>query len=206
MPENGPLGPARKWVEEMAKVRTFFAPFLDAQRGDAELAYDVEPSFRLLRKHEIDGDQVIGWSLTIGDATVTNRDKTKKLRWTPGREVELALRWAANAQRIPSAAKPQPAMSVRGRTTAAFDYTNRWSLLAALDGHRVRAEELPAYADVEPVTLVFSVPTETAVDGKPSPVAARLFVRLALLAPGSTQPVELPQFPGPAPKIEEAAR
>jgi type VI secretion system protein ImpL len=205
MPSDGAFAPARRFVDDMAAVRSFFAPFVDGGKPDPAPSFDVEPTFRVLREREVEGAQIIGWTLSVGDDSVTNRDKTRKLRWTAGKPLRLSLRWAANAPNVPTLRAPQRGATVRERTVV-YDYDNRWSLLTALSEHRPRAEQLPSYADVQPVTLAVSVDTKPAAAGSPPAGPTLVFLRLAVLAPGTTQSVDVPRFPARAPKIEGDAQ
>jgi type VI secretion system protein ImpL len=195
---------ARRFVDQLAAVRTFFAPFLDAPKPDPIPSYDVEATFRVLRAREIEGDQIIDWSFALDEEVVTNRDTKTKLRWAPGKTVRFALRWAGNAPRVPAPITGSGTVSVKERTVV-YEYTNRWSLLTALADHSVSLATLPDYTDVEPVTLGFSMYTQPAGGGERSEAPAQVFVRLALLAPGTTQSIDLPRFPARAPRLETAA-
>ncbi|HEX9983245.1 MAG TPA: type VI secretion system protein [Thermoanaerobaculia bacterium] len=196
------LASAREFVKQMDEVRVFFAPFLDAAKPERAPSYDIEATFRVLREREIDGNQIIGWTLRVGDESITNRDKTAKLRWSPGEPVRLTMRWATNAPRIPVVPPTGRGISVRDRSLV-YEYTNRWSLISALTDNRASREELPQHDDVDPVTLSFAVFTQAAAGGPVDETPARVFVRLALLAPGTTQTLDVPsRFPTRAPRID----
>jgi type VI secretion system protein ImpL len=197
-------GPARTFVEQMTEVRKFFSSFLDAPKPELAPSLDLEATFRVLKTKEIEGDQIIGWTVAVGDSTITNRDADRKLRWTGGRPVTLSLRWAQDAPRVPMVA-PTGGAVLRERTMV-WRYEGRWALLAALADHRTRSEDLPTYADVEPVTLAFDASTKPAGGPDSDAQPTKVFMRLALLAPGTTTPVDVPRFPVRAPRIavEEA--
>ena len=204
---QGGLGVAqnaqRKFLEDMAVVRAFFASFLDAPKPELAPSLDLEATFRVLKPREIDGQQIIGWTAEVGDQVVTNRQAAKKIRWTAGQPVRVTLRWAADSPRIPAVAGQRRA-ALDGDRKVVWEYANRWSLLAALADHPVRAEELPGYADALPVTLAFDLATTPAA-GPPTDVTpVRVFMRLALLAPGTNQPLDLPRFPASAPQMASA--
>ncbi|HKO58955.1 MAG TPA: hypothetical protein VJ276_24020, partial [Thermoanaerobaculia bacterium] len=194
------FAPARQFVKDMSDVRPFFAPYLESQKPNASPALDVEASFRVLREKEVDADQIIGWTVTVGDQSVSNRDNKKKLHWVPGRPVRIALRWASDAPRIPILAQSERGASLQDRTLT-YEYTNQWSLLTALEQHTAATE--PAFKDTEPVTLAFRVQTQPVGTNRPLDDAARVFMRLALLAPDSAKPIELPKFPEVAPPLGE---
>lgn len=223
MPDNAaPWVPnARKFIEDMTAVRRFFAPFLDAEKPVPAPSFDVEAAFRIVREREIDADQIIAWSLSVGDQTLTHRDKAKKLRWTVGDPLRLTLRWAGNAPRVPVLAQPERGASVDDHTLI-YEYSNRWSLVTALAQHRATADLLPEYADLQPVTLALSVLTQVApVAGAPGNAAAnamtnaapkaagalepsRVFLRVTPLAPGTNQALDPPRFPARAPRADAA--
>jgi type VI secretion system protein ImpL len=195
---------ARTFVEQMSSVREFFAPFLDAQKPALAPSYDLEPAFRVMRERELDGDQIIDWSVTSGETTVTSRDNGKKLRWSAGQPLRFSLRWANDAPRVPVA----PAIAgaaVHGRTIT-FEYTNAWSLLTALEALRAPAEELTAYSDLDPLTLSFAVYTKPVAGGRTSEVPTQVYMRLSLLAPGTTTALKIPHFPARAPKLDAPAK
>src|SRR6185503_14228239 len=95
------LDAPRKFVEDMTAVRAFFASFLDAPKQELAPSLDVEATFRVLKPKEIEGEQIIGWSMGVGEESVTNRQTNRKLRWTAGEPLKLALRWANDGPRVP---------------------------------------------------------------------------------------------------------
>jgi type VI secretion system protein ImpL len=206
VPENGGLGQAlagsRRFYDQMARVRAFFAPFLDAEKPQAEPSFDVEAAFRVLREREVGANQIIGWVLEVGGERVTDRDaEPRKLRWTPGEPVRLILRWASDGIRMPVLTPQQasrPGVTVRDRSVV-YEYTNRWSLLAAVADHRASVRDLPSYADTQPVTLALAVFTQPSAGGPAGDVPTQVFLRMTLLAPGTTQSLDPPAFPDRAP-------
>ncbi len=192
----------RGFADDMARVRELFAPFLDAAKPEPVPSFDVEASFRVLREREAGGNQIIDWTLAIGGHAVRGRDQERKLRWTLGEPVRIELRWANDAPSVPVLLAPHAGAAVRDRTIV-YEYTNRWALLAALADHRAAAEDLPAYDDVEPVTLALAVNTRPAAGGPPADVPTRVFLRLAVLAPGTTKSLDPPRFPARAPRLDE---
>jgi len=192
----------RQFLGDMSAVRVFFAPFLDAQKPDLAPAYDVEAVFRTARQQEVDADQIISWSLSVGNEIVTSRDKKPMLRWSVGKPVRLTLRWANDAPRIPVMPQSTRGVSVKDRTVV-YEYNNQWALLTALEENTAPAEALPRYDQEEPVTLGFRIFTKPFGGGDAGNVPTQVFMRLALLAPGSANPVALPRFPRTAPKAEK---
>lgn len=209
LPEGGaqgrPLRAARKFLDDMARVRAFFAPFLDAEKPEPLPSFDVEAAFRILREREVGANQIIGWALDVGGDRITDRDipdpKQPKVRWTVGEPVRLSLRWASDGTRVP-VVKARPGVSVRDRTVV-YEYTNGWALLAAVADHRAPLRELPAYAETQPVTLALAVHTQPVDGGPPGEIPTQVFLRLTMLAPGTTQALDPPDFPSRAPMPDD---
>jgi type VI secretion system protein ImpL len=191
----------RQFLDDMTAVRTFFAPFLDAQKPDVSPAFDIEASFRAARQQEIDADQIIAWSLAVGNDMVTNRDKKPTLRWSVGKPVRLTLRWANDAPRVPVLSPLPRGVSVRDRTVV-YEYNNQWALLTALAENAAPAEALPHYDEEEATMLGFRIFTKLVGGNEAGNVPTQVFMRLSLLAPGTTQPIDVPRFPRSAPKLD----
>lgn len=202
----------RAFIEDMAKVRALFPASFDSAKADVAPSLDVEATFRVLKRREIDdaGQQIIGWGLSVGPQEATNRQPLKKMRWTVGQDVHISLRWADDGLRVPVIGSLQPDAHRDGDRKVIWKYENTWSLFSALAAHPTRLETLPEYDDVLPVTMAFDFSTRPANGPESETRPARVFIRLALLAPGTNQPVELPHFPDYAPPIsvvtKEAAR
>lgn len=194
------------FLDEIRRVRSFFAPFLDAKTPQKAPLYDVEADFRVNRDHEVGGYQIIDWVLEVGNQRFTNRDEARRLRWGPGEPVALTLRWASDAPRQPvSPARPavRTWSSVDGRTVS-YRFTNRWSLLSALEVLRARPEDVAAFTDLEPQTLGLSITTRRVADGLPDAQPTEVFVRLSVLAPDSSETLSVPRFPSRAPLADAA--
>jgi len=195
-------GAARDFVLALKPVRAFFAPFLEGEGKSKPPLYDVDVDFRVDREDEILGHQVIRWQMEAGDRRVTPKDAPRRLRWTTGLPVAVALGWAKDSPFVPLDPDGQEA----AERTAVFSYANRWSLLALLRDHA--AEESEA-GDLKPHTLEFVVPiknlatTAPAATGAPGAKArSRVFLRLTLFGPEKDKKEELrlPDFPVRAPQ------
>ncbi|MEM9556803.1 MAG: type VI secretion system protein [Acidobacteriota bacterium] len=206
---------ARRFVEDLVTVRAFFAPWLDAAEPTPEPVYDVDVTFRVERTLELEGNQIIEWTLTTGDATVRSTDDAQRGRWTPGDVVELGMRWAKDAPRMPAGRIEDPRLQVEGgRAMLRFD--NQWALFSLLEERAAPRATFRGLVDPEPHTLRFDLSTQ------PTPVAdaddrrrrrddpprvpelepMRVFVRLQLFAPGTERPLRLPRFPEAAPRLQ----
>lgn len=197
------LREARSFVDQIARARAFFAPYLDAEKPEPYPSFDVEAAFRILREREVAANQIIGWALEVGGERVTDREtESRKLRWTLGEPVRLSLRWASDAPLMPFIRTPRAGLSVQERTVV-YEYRNRWSLLAALADNRATLRDLPSYADEQPVTLALAVYTKPTDGGPAGEIPTQVFLRLTVLAPGTTQALDPPSFPERAPLSDE---
>lgn len=195
------LREAQRFLAEMKEVREFFAAFLNAEKPQRMPVYEVEPNFRTLQGLEYGANEIIEWSMTVGGKTLTERDKGKKLTWTPGMPVRLALRWASDAPRMPILVDEKRGVSVVDRTIS-YDYTNRWSLLTTLADLGKSGDQLGPDVNAPPVTLSLTVNTKRADGGKRETQPAQAFMRVTLLNKDD-KPLDLPPlFPWKAPAIE----
>jgi len=197
-------GSAREFVVAMERVRAFFAPFLDGEGKARPPVYDVDVDFRVDREDEIEGNQVIRWQMEAGDRRVTPKDAPRRLRWTTGLPVAVALGWAKDSPFVPLDPDGQEA----AERTAVFRHANRWSLLALLRAHVPEAAEA---GDLKPHTLEFVVPFKSLANGAPAATGtpavpgaksrSRVFLRLTLFGPEKDKKEELrlPDFPVRAP-------
>jgi len=197
---NDGLHGAREFLDDMRTVRVFFAGFLDPVKATRNPEVDIETEFRTLQQREMAGNEIIRWSLSIGDETVTERDKAKKLRWTPGTPVRVELRWANDAPHVPVLSAARRGVSVADRVVT-YEYKNQWALLYALSDLRAAAADLGPEINAPPVTLALTVQTKPADGATALPRSAQVFMRVALLTPEGT-PLDVPAFPAKAPALE----
>ena len=189
---------ALRFLNEMDDVRTFFDSFLQTRGADDTPFFDVTAGFRVNRQAEVGANQVIDWSMQIGNRRVTIRDAERTLRWTLGDRITLSFRWADNATQIPASATGDPTTSVVGKTVT-MNYDNAWSLVDLIRRHAAGSESFADFADPQPHTLRFDIPTRPAGGG---PIQqSRLFSRAELAGSVDGQPIFLtmPTFPANAP-------
>ncbi|HWN43453.1 MAG TPA: type VI secretion system protein [Thermoanaerobaculia bacterium] len=197
------LSDARGFIEKIARARKFFAPYLDAEKPELYPSFDVEADFRILREREVAANQIIGWTLEVGGESITDREvESRKIRWTFGEPVRLSLRWASDGPLEPVTHKLGAGVSVKERTVV-YEYTNRWSLLTALADNRAKTRELPPDIKEQPVTLSLAVYTQPAAGGPMLEVPTQVFLRLTVLAPGTTQSLDPPKFPDERAPVSE---
>ncbi|HEV3470591.1 MAG TPA: type VI secretion system protein [Pyrinomonadaceae bacterium] len=205
---NPQLGAARvaayEFLDQMDRVRVFFAGFLEKKTGPA---IDFNLEFRVNREHEVGGAQIADWTLDVGRTKYRYLDKELTGRWVFGEPVRLTLRWANNSPVVPYAAPETAHFRARDRV-AVFEYKNRWSLLTMLLRQQPSAADFAPYdVDQDVYSLRFNIPTRAGgnlYDKQPEPLRAeeaRVFMRLSLLAPGAKDPLELPRFPAGAPRL-----
>jgi type VI secretion system protein ImpL len=165
----------------------------------AAMGYDLEVAFRVEREQERGANQIIDWTLRVGEQQVSLRDQMRPLRWRPGMPVAVSLRWAANAPDVPVACLRDRAVAIQDRTIT-FRYNSRWSLMALLRAHAI--EHSRAH------TLRFDIHTRPASDPRCGPAGddaervaeARVYIRLALRNPADQSSIVLPMtFPDEAP-------
>lgn len=194
---------ALDFVDEMTRVRRFFAPYLDAETPVPAPLYDVAVDFRVNRSAEVGGSQIIEWTLEVGRERLTNRSETLRTRWGPGEPVRLTLRWAADSPREPVATSVPEVRSwsaVEGRTVT-YEFRNRWSLLSAFDVLRARPRDVQAHASLDPGTLYLGVDTRRVGSERVDPEPAEVYVRLSVLPPDGTETLTVPRFPARAPAL-----
>jgi type VI secretion system protein ImpL len=197
-------GPAAlQFLDELDRASTFFAPLL-APPGNA--GYDLTAAFRVNRRHEHGGDQIIDWSISAGDTSLQGDHPNG--RWFPGDPVTVRLRWAKDAPSVPygSAGEPQ----IDG-TTAIFHYDGRWALLRLLNEHHAAPSEFDlGSADAVPNLLKFVIPVSVAsAGGGAVPVGpsdrVTVFIHLGLAAPSANPQqaaiLSVPDFPQRAPTL-----
>lgn len=200
---------AIEFLDQMARVREFFGPFLEKKQGPM---LDFGIQFRVNRDEEIGANQIIDWKLDVGKKKFAYLSDDLNGRWVFGDPVRLTLRWANDSPTVPvTGATPAP-VRVKDRV-AVFEYNDRWSLFTLLLRHGFMLKRAGTTAecdqgfDSDPYTLKFSVRTD------PDPAAkadqrselksanAEVFMRMSLMAANKQDPLMLPCFPKKAPPV-----
>jgi type VI secretion system protein ImpL len=199
----------RGFLSRLDTSRLWFTSLLSTASNN-NLALDVQPEFRVDQGREVGGNQIIDWSLQIGDTTVHLGDPPAKLHWTLGDPVVLSLRWAKNASFVPAKAAPSDLANGALRSdgeTVTWRFTDAWSLLRAM---RMLgpAEDAGFFQLGEPFTLGLNIPevpaSTTAANMQPQAVAAaRVYLRLRITPPGGKDPITTEQFPTAAPPLRQ---
>ncbi|MEX2570222.1 MAG: type VI secretion system protein [Gemmatimonadota bacterium] len=186
---------AARFLEEMGEVRAFLQPLLDPEAQPGSPAFNLAVEFRANRADERGGDQIVDWTLAVGETPVSYRSaEAQTTTWRPGAPAGLTLRWA-----LQSAERPEAEGYVGGSVAerdASFRYEGRWSLLRLLQNHVAAGSE-----NGGGYLLRFEVPTIRLVGeaGAAPSEGAQVFMNVRLDHPqGGTAPA-LPIFPVQAP-------
>ncbi|MBC7575322.1 MAG: hypothetical protein H7244_13430 [Herminiimonas sp.] len=181
----------RRVDDQMKRVREFLAPLYPTE--ESQLAgMDLAIEFRANPAAEIDGNNIIDWSLTVGSQTLRQRDPARSLRWEPGLPIVLTLRVARDGPVIPLTDAGRPGMSVDDRTVS-YRFDDPWALFTMITLHR--ETDAPAGSDARSQLLRFEFPIATNSDNPrivPRVSRARVFVRVAVSAAGKRTPLAWP--------------
>lgn len=197
---TAPAAPARRFVDQFERVKTFLTPLYPAEEG-AAAGYDVVAEFRANQQAEVEGNKVIDWTLEIGGQVLRFRDPPKVLRWEPGAPVTLTLRLAKDSPITPVADVHQGAMHVEGKAVV-FRFSDPWALLTMIQRQRepdggVRAESRTQLLRMEfPLSIASEDSKAPPLDGR-----SRVYLRLTLSPVGKKTPLSWPGiFPVRAPE------
>ena len=224
---NGKAKTAIKtFLSQLDALRPLFASLLSGQPG-AVPAFDIAPTFRVNRSHEVNGNQIADWQLTIGDSkdliaqwTLGPGDATPRTlgavspgHWTYGNPMTLTLRWASDSPTIP--VSTPPALVDSKSRTVTFQFRDSWSLLKMLMQMAAPAADFDRGVDPDPQTILIHMNQKDAgatgqsdsADGGAKTASTTqtadkpvdVFVRIRLFAPGKTKPLRIPVFPVVAP-------
>lgn len=192
---------ARRFADQFGRVRDFLGPLFPGEDGAAP-GYDVGVEFRVNTAAEIEGSQIIDWSLEIGDQVLRLADPPRTLHWEYGMPVALVLRIAKNSPLAARADAQQPALLTDGQTVS-YRFTDPWALLTL--AQRQRDPESSQRQDGRSQLLKFEFPVTAAAAGDaaltPTGGRARVFLRISASAGGKKTPVLWPAvFPARAPE------
>ncbi len=199
---------AEEFLDQVIKVREFFAPFLEKKQGPM---LDFSVQFRVNRENEIAANQIIDWKFEVGKKKFAYLSDDLNGRWVFGDPVRLTLRWANNSPTVPVTSATPAAVKAKDRV-AVFEYTDRWSLLTLLlrHGAMLKRAGTPAECDrgfdSDPYTLKFTIRTDPDPAGEDQRAelrnsTAEVFMRMSLVAANKQEPIMLPCFPRKAPPV-----
>jgi type VI secretion system protein ImpL len=193
------------FLNQLDGLRPVFGSLLAGQQDPVPIL-DIVPAFRVNQSREINGNQIIDWSLQVGADTFRYHDPERAGRWNFGDPVKLVLRWAKDSPQQPTSAR-RPVDGRLNSRTVTFEYHDSWSLFSMLALHRPAANDFDRMVDPDPQTLVFAVNDTKSSD----PVSAstgsnpetKVFVRIRLRAPGKAENLRLRPFPTEAPELDQ---
>lgn len=201
---------ALTFLDQAEAARAFFAPFLDGEAQSQDPVFDVAVDFRVNRSRERGGNQIIDWSVLLGEQHVRARDAERQGRWRYGEPVRVALRWARDAIVTPVANGAEASVEVK-ESTVIYAYTNRWALLHLLRNRASAVTDFDRFVDPKPHTLKFVIETrpKQVRDGPPAATdgtETKVFIGVTVMAPGKKEALVLPLLPVRAPELLTAAR
>jgi type VI secretion system protein ImpL len=185
-----------QFVDQATSVRAILAPFLNDPKA-AVPVFDYEVEFRVNRRSEVGGNNVIEWLLEVADQRISARDTMRQGRWVMGNPVRLTLRWAKDGEASPAPENADGIVFEDKRVT--FEDTGRWALLKLMRAHPSAPADFEQLVDPTPETLKFIIPT---VQAGGAVTQTKVFVRLTLLTPDKKEPITLPLFPDRAPSMD----
>lgn len=196
------------FLEQMKKIRTFFAPFIDEKQGSSMPAFDLDVEFRVNRASEVAGNVLADWILSVGDQKISYRSPKKKIRWSYGMPISLTYRWALAGSILPMTDSTQPSLDVDGYS-ATFKYNGKWSLFEMLHEKGVPESELAGLIDPKPYLIKSVIPMaamgeEDSVITSSGSTQAKVFTRIKIGVPNDKSESgsgALPAFPEKAPKL-----
>jgi type VI secretion system protein ImpL len=199
---------ATEFLAQVAKLREFFAPFLEKKQGPM---FDFNIQFRVNREQEIAANQIIDWKFEVGKKKFSYLSDDLNGRWIFGDPVRLTLRWAKDSPTVPVSTATPTAVNAKDRV-AVFEYDDRWALFTLLLRHGLMLKRAGAPAecdqgfDPDPYTLKFTVRTDpdpAGVSQRPDlkTSSAEVFMRMSLVTANKQEPLLLPCFPRKAPPV-----
>lgn len=209
---------AAAFLQQMQQLQPMWSSMTANPAQPPVPVFDFTPTFRVNQQREKGGNQIITWTLQVGDQLFQSGQPVHSGRWSLSEPITLTLEWAKDAAVIPvpSASSADPALSVRGRV-ATFSFDDPWALLSLLERQQAPAAAFAHLVDPTPNTLIFNVPTapapqpplaspQLAASAVATPPAATgtatVFVRVAFMPPGKVGSLRVPAFPRQAPRWE----
>ncbi|HEY6352159.1 MAG TPA: type VI secretion protein IcmF/TssM N-terminal domain-containing protein [Candidatus Angelobacter sp.] len=195
------------FLNQMDALRPLFGSLLSGL-ADAVPSFDFVPVFRVNQAREINGNEIIDWTLQVGADSFHYRDPERTGRWNFGDPVKLVLRWAKDSPQQPASVTTSNDTRLRSRTIT-FEYRDSWALFSMIFLHQPASNDFDRLADPDPQTLVFTVsdtqsaaPNANANDGSSKP-ETKVFVRIRLRPPGKPENLRMRTFPIKAPELAQ---
>jgi type VI secretion system protein ImpL len=192
--------PVRQFVDNFDQVDALLSPLYPAMDG-APTGLDVNVDFRANRSNEIAANQVIDWTLKVGDQNVSLRDAPRSLQWEYGMPVSLTLRFAKDSPLDAAVDPQQRAYSTDGRTLT-WTFSDPWALLSFVGRQRVADAGVRTGNTSQLLKFEFPLGVVSVADEALLPKQSRgqVFVRLVLSPAGKKTALPWPgSFPTRAP-------
>ena len=198
---DGPL----EFLYQMDKVRGFLQAFGAGDEKDQIPAVDLDVEFRANLRSEVGGNQIMDWTLEVGDQKISARDVERKGRWHFGDPIRLVLRWAKDAPDAPVFAGGR-GVRVEDRTVI-YEYPNRWSLFSLLKDRASSSTDFGSFVDPKPYTLKFVIETRSSSKGDKKEATGasqtKVFIRVTPVSADQKERLVLPVFPEKAPPLNQ---
>ncbi|PLZ00093.1 type VI secretion protein IcmF [Burkholderia sp. WAC0059] len=186
------------FIASFDPVAAFLAPLYPAA-GGAPGGYDMDVQFRTDRRDEVDADQVMDWTLDVGDQSASQDGAPHTLHWNYGTTVSLVLRLAKNSPIVARGDPQQREYTTDGRTLT-WRFADPWALISFISRHRIADPDIPLGGRSQLLAFEFPVGQAGEAASARPPLYARVFVRITVMPAGSKIPLRWPpRFPSHAP-------
>ena len=125
----------RRFIKKLDDLAYIFDETTNSENPGAPNIWIIEPEFRVNRKYEKHGDQVINWQVSSGNTTASLYNGVKRLSWSAGGDLKISFSWALNSKMRPVNDPKRSDLFVDGRTVT-FSYQNEWALFSAIERNR----------------------------------------------------------------------
>ncbi len=204
---------ALQFVKQLKLINESLGIYSEKEKSEKQrkLALNLDVYFRVNQEYEEGVNHIIDWGMFIGDGKLKNKENKYYGVWRYGDDIELALRWAKDANIMPVPNQSNPGIKVEDKVVT-FDFPGRWSLLKLLKKHQVLPADYVSNRDIiKPHTIKLSVDTikkgGALVGGgydKNNDFKSIVFLRINVssLEGERKKPFILPDFPVSAPALQ----
>lgn len=163
------------FLSQIDAVRAFLAPLLDGKPGAPPGAYALDVNFRTNRAFEVNGNQILTWTMQIGAQKLQDPPLVSATPATPsapqwhwGDPVSIRLQWAKNSPLQPQAvAGGQP--SLDPPSTAVFSASDPWALITLMRMQAIQQGQFNPAMQPQPNVLALTIPTQApGAEGPPA--------------------------------------
>lgn len=148
----------RRFIKKLDDLAYIFDETTNSENPGAPNIWIIEPEFRVNRKYEKHGDQVINWQVSSGNTTASLYNGVKRLSWSAGGDLKISFSWALNSKMRPVNDPKRSDLFVDGRTVT-FSYQNEWALFSAIERNRTPPIKISRDENKNFHILHFKIPT-----------------------------------------------